>query len=74
LVLAKPKLSLEQLAAKFGRSPERFKRLLRLSYISPTIVAIVLNGSQPSRLTNRFLQNLDGLPLGWSEQEQLLLA
>lgn len=29
--LAKPKLSLDALAAKFGRSPERFKRLIRLS-------------------------------------------
>lgn len=72
--LARPKLSLEQLATKFGRSPERFKRLLRLSYLSPAIAASVLEGTQPDRLTNRFLQNLDGLPLSWSEQEQLLLA
>ncbi len=74
LALAMPKLSLKQLAAKFGRSPERYKRLLRLSYLSPSIVASVLEGAQPARLTNRFLQNLDGLPLGWPEQEQLLLA
>jgi site-specific DNA recombinase len=74
LALAKPKLSLDQLAAKFGRSPERFKRLLRLSYLSPAIVARALEGTQPDRLTNRFLQHLDGLPLSWSEQEQLLLA
>lgn len=74
LALAKPKLSLDQLAATFGRSPERYKRLLRLSYLSPSIVATVLEGTQPARLTNRFLQNLDGLPLSWSEQEQLLLT
>jgi DNA invertase Pin-like site-specific DNA recombinase len=74
LALAKPKLSLDQLAAKFGRSPERFKRLLRLSYLSPSIVAKAMEGTQPDRLTNRFLQNLDGLPLSWSEQEQQLLA
>lgn len=29
---------------------------------------------QPARLTNRFLQNLDGLPHSWGEQEQLLLG
>lgn len=74
LALGRPKLSLEQLAAKFGRSPERYKRLLRLSYLSPAIVASVIDGTQPARLTNRFLQNLDGLPLSWSEQEELLLA
>lgn len=74
LALAKPKLALEQLAAKFGRSPERYKRLLRLSYLSPRIVAAALEGTQPARLTNRFLQNLDGLSLSWSEQDQLLLA
>jgi DNA invertase Pin-like site-specific DNA recombinase len=74
LAIAKPKLTLQQLAAKFGRSPERYKRLLRLSYLSPTIVTTVLEGTQPERLTNRFLQNLDGLPLSWPEQEQRLLA
>jgi DNA invertase Pin-like site-specific DNA recombinase len=74
LAIAKPKLTLQQLAAKFGRSPERYKRLLRLSYLSPRIVTTVLEGTQPERLTNRFLQNLDGLPLSWPEQEQRLLA
>lgn len=74
LALAKPKLTLQQLAAKFGRSPERYKRLLRLSYLSPRIVTTLIEGTQPERLTNRCLQNLDRLPLGWSDQEQLLLA
>jgi len=74
LALARPKLSLDQLAAKFGRSPERYKRLLRLSYLSPRIVAAALEGAQPARLTNRFLQTLDGLPISWAEQDQMLLA
>jgi hypothetical protein len=34
LALAKPKLTLDQLAKTFGRSSKRFKRLLRLSYPS----------------------------------------
>jgi DNA invertase Pin-like site-specific DNA recombinase len=73
LALNKPKVSLQQLAAKFGRSTERYKRLLRLSYLSPLIIAAILDGQQPSRVTNRFLQNLDGLPHAWAEQEQMLL-
>ncbi len=74
LALAKPKLSLNSLATKFGRSPERFKRLIRLSYLSPSIVAAILRGEQPAHLTSRALQHLDGLPLAWSDQEAMLLS
>jgi DNA invertase Pin-like site-specific DNA recombinase len=73
LALAKPNFSLEQLARTFGRSTERYKRLLRLSYLSPTFIEAVLEGRQPGRVTNRFLQNLDGIPLSWIAQEDLLL-
>jgi hypothetical protein len=73
LALAKPKLSLDQLAKLFGRSAERYKRLLRLSYLSPKLVQAIINGEQPARITNRFLQNLDGIPLSWTDQEELLL-
>lgn len=58
--LAKPKLSLTELASKFGRSPERFKRLVRLSYLSPKIVKAILQGHQPPHLTGRALQHLEG--------------
>ena len=71
--LAKPQLQLEQLSAKFGRSAERYKRLVRLSYLSPTIITAALQVDRPHQLTSRFLQNLDGLPLNWIDQEQLLL-
>ena len=74
LALAKPKLTLDELAARFGRSTERYKRLLRLSYLSPTVVETIIASRQPPHLTNRFLQNLDGLPLSWAEQDQLLLG
>ena len=73
LALTKPNLSLEQLASTFGRSTERYKRLLRLSYLSPKFIQAVVDGKQPARVTNRFLQNLDGLPLSWFAQEDLLL-
>lgn len=74
LALAKPSLSLNQLAAKFGRSSERFKRLIRLSYLSPNIIAAIIEARQPPHLNSRFFQHLDGLPISWAEQEQLLLA
>ena len=74
LALAKSKLSLDQLASKFGRSAERYKRLLRLSYLSPAIVTAIIESHQPQHLTSRFLQHLDGLPLSWTDQNQLLLG
>ena len=74
LALAKPKLTLDKLAARFGRSTERYKRLLRLSYLSPSVVDAIIASRHPQHLTNRFLQNLDGLPLSWAEQDQLLLG
>lgn len=73
LALPKPKLPLEQLAVKFGRSAERYKRLVRLSYLSPNIVGAIIAGEQPASVTNRFRQNLDGLPLSWASQDALLL-
>ncbi|MHA6723156.1 recombinase family protein [Sphingomonas sp. RS2018] len=74
LALAKPRLSIDQLATKFGRSTERYKRLVRLSYLSPTAITAMIEARQPAHLTNRFLQHLNGLPTLWTEQEQLLLG
>ena len=73
LATSKPNFTLERLARLFGRSTERYKRLLRLSYLSPTIVKTIVAGEQPKHLTGRCLQHLDGLPLSWTEQESLLL-
>jgi len=73
LAMAKPNFALDRLAKTFGRSTERYKRLLRLSYLSPSIVSTIIEGRQPAHLTGRFLQNLDRLPLSWTEQDALLL-
>lgn len=73
LAMSKPNFTLDRLARLFARSTERFKRLLRLSYLSPAIVTAIVSGEQPAHLTGRFLQNLDGLPLTWTEQDALLL-
>ena len=73
LANAKPNFTLDRLAKLFGRSTERSKRLLRLSYLSPSIVNAIIEGNQPAHLTGRFLQNLDGLPLSRAKQDSLLL-
>ena len=73
LATAKPNFALDRLAKIFGRSTERYKRLLRLSYLSPSIVSTIIEGRRPAHLTSRFLQHLDRLPLSWVEQDALLL-
>ena len=73
LAMAKPNFDLDRLAQMFGRSAERYKRLVRLSYLSPTIVSAIIDGKQPAHLTGSYLQNLDGLPLSWAEQDASLL-
>lgn len=73
LAISKPMTSLPKLAAQFGRSTERFKRLLRLSYLSPKIIEAALS-NEGLQIIARDLQNLNGLPLAWSEQQNLLLG
>ena len=73
LALAEPNFTRDRIAKMFSRSTERYTRLLRLRYLSPTILDAIIAGRQPVHLTGRYLQNLDGLPLSWAEQEALLL-
>ena len=37
----------------------------------PSIVSAIIDGNQSAHLTARFLQNLDGLPLSWVDQDAL---
>lgn len=72
LVSDHPNLEISMLASRFGRSVPRFKRLLRLSYLSPTIVEAILSGEQPSDLTSTKLHHIGNLPIDWTEQHEML--
>ncbi len=74
LALRKPTRTLEQLATEFGRSAERFKRLIRISYLAPGIVESIMSGEEPAGLTSSRLQSLHGLPHGWKEQQAMLVG
>ncbi|MBW0145767.1 recombinase family protein [Sphingomicrobium clamense] len=74
LALTKPMTPIDKLAKKFGRSTERFKRLVRLSYLSPEIVSAIIEGRAATALKARDIQNLNGIPLSWIEQEQIFLG
>ena len=63
LALAKPNFSLERLANMFGRSTERYKRLLRLRYLLPKIVKTIVEGQTTADFTRRYHTNPDATPL-----------
>lgn len=62
--------SVDALARRFGMRSHRFCRILRLNYLAPDIVAAILSGAHPDRLTRNDL--LRGtLPLDWDLQRQM---
>lgn len=65
--------SIGTLAAEVGVSRSYFMRALKLSFLSPTVVAEILEGRQPAPLTAASLTRLAGqLSLEWTAQAQQL--
>ncbi len=60
--------TLEQVAARQGINSSYATRLLRLSFLSPEIVRMILDGRHPASLTARSLLADTRLPIAWSEQ------
>jgi site-specific DNA recombinase len=71
LVMKSEGASLNHIARRENRCRKQLARLLRVSWLSPRIVESILEGSQPARLTRKWLLEVD-IPIDWSEQEQLL--
>ena len=71
LLLASPDRSIDQIASAHGRCRTNLARLIKLSYLAPDIVTMILDGRQPAQLNRRGLMAVD-LPLGWVEQRILL--
>jgi site-specific DNA recombinase len=64
--------SLSIFAKREGVSKSYITRLVRLTYLAPSIVSAILDGSQPDGLTASRLMQDTRLPLDWREQERLL--
>jgi site-specific DNA recombinase len=47
-------------------------RIARLAYLAPDIIAAIIDGQQPPRLTARDLAKAASLPLSWIEQRRAL--
>jgi hypothetical protein len=64
--------SLRQLAEREGINVSHASRLIRLAFLSPTLVRQVLEGSQAPHLSVEYLTRRIDLPHDWAEQERLL--
>ncbi len=63
--------SIIALASQNNVSSSYVRKILKLAYLSPTIVESIIQGRQPTELTLKQLQNFD-LPLCWTDQAKLL--
>ena len=64
--------TIEDMAAAEKINPSYISRLMRLAYLSPTIVEAILEGRHPAHLTMKDL--MEPFPLDWAAQERHFLA
>lgn len=62
--------SIGQLAKQEGLTDSFVCRRLRLAYLAPDIMEVIIAGTQPPNLTIKQLEK--SLPLSWQEQRQAL--
>ncbi len=60
--------SIEDLAKSENISPSFVSRLLRLAYLSPTLVEAILDGKYPAHLTMKDL--MEPFPMEWERQRE----
>jgi hypothetical protein len=60
------------LAKAEGLAPNYVDRILRLAFLSPTIVNAVLDGTAPTDLTLERLKDVKCIASSWAEQCRLL--
>lgn len=59
---------ISEMANEAGVSSSHFTRLLRLSFLAPTITQAILHGRHPATLTARSLVRYTHVPIDWDEQ------
>jgi len=70
-VLARPECSLAELARERTQCRKRMARLVRVAWLAPDIVRIILKDKQPASLTAATLMQLE-LPADWDHQRRVL--
>ena len=66
-----PRRSLANMAKSENISPSFVSRILRLAYLSPTVVEAILDGKYPAHLTMKDL--MEPFPMECSMQEKIFL-
>ena len=61
-----------KIAEQEGLGHRYVRNLLPLAFLSPEIIEVILNGTQPVNLTTERLTKRVDLPLAWSDQRALL--
>ena len=65
--------SIKEFAEKYSMDHGDAKNLIPLSYLAPSIVDAIYDGTQPTSLTtNRLKSVANCLPIRWVEQRQVL--
>jgi len=65
-------MTMTQLATKAGVTRSYFSRILRVSFLAPEIVTLILKNHHPIGLTAKHLANHIHLPISWEAQKALL--
>jgi hypothetical protein len=63
--------TIEDMAKSENISPSFVSRILRLAYLSPTVVEAILDGKYPAHLTMKDL--MEPFPVEWAMQEKKFL-
>jgi DNA invertase Pin-like site-specific DNA recombinase len=71
--LANPTITIKDLARQREQCRHRLAKLVRLSWLSPRIVSLIMTGSQPPSITVPGLLAAE-LPASWAMQEAMLLT
>jgi site-specific DNA recombinase len=60
--------SLAELAKGLGYQPDYCGVLLKLGYLAPKVVQMILEGTHPASMTRQYLARMRALPIIWSDQ------
>ena len=69
---SEPELTPTSLAAAEGVTPSYLTRVLRLAFLDPAIIQMILNGSTPASLTAKRLTQPSAIAICWHEQRRTM--
>lgn len=64
--------SIKAIAEAENLDQSHVTRIINKSFLAPDIIRAILNGTQPSHLTLKYLKQFRALPNDWTEQKSLL--